>query len=266
MLARKQEINLQLNELVDAAILGVVFWLCHWLRFEGILKLDTSPDIPEFKFFVWALAVIVPFGPFLLELQGYYQYPLEKTILKSLTQIARAGLWLTVLLAASSFLLKLDIPSRSVIIFFLVAAPAALILKERIVVAIYKRTLRHGAVGERILIVGEPAKMEEVERSFTPSQQLEITVVARVPLLTDDMAPLVDAVHEHSIGRVLLAFSSIELNVVQKAIEACELEGVEPGFARISFAHRLRDRPTRSSRIARCWCFAPTRTSLGRCW
>ncbi|HVE16409.1 MAG TPA: sugar transferase [Chthoniobacterales bacterium] len=227
MLARKQEINLQLNELVDAVILGVMFWLCHWLRFNGILKLDSSPDIPEFKFFIWALAIIVPFGPFLLELQGYYQYPLEKTIRRSITQITRAGIWLTVLLAISSFLLKLEIPSRSVIIFFALAAPAALILKERIVTAIYKRTLRNGAIGERIIIVGEPEKMREVEQSFTPSQQLEITVVARVPLTTEDMTSLVNAVHEHSIGRVLLAFSTIELNVVQKAIAACELEGVE---------------------------------------
>lgn len=227
MLARKQEINLQLNELADAAILGATFWLCHWLRFAGVLKLDSSPDIPEFKYFMWALAVIVPFGPLLLELQSYYQYPLEKTIRRSISQIARAGIWLTVLLATSSFLLKLEIPSRSVIIFFVLAAPAALILKERIVIAIHKRTLRNGAVGERILMVGEPAKMNEVEISFTASQRLEITVVARVPLLTDDMAPLVSAVHEHSVGRVLLAFSNIELNVVQKAIEACELEGVE---------------------------------------
>ncbi|MDD5199023.1 MAG: sugar transferase [Terrimicrobiaceae bacterium] len=227
MLARKQEINLQLNELADAAILGAIFWLCHWLRFTGILRLDSSPDIPEFKYFVWVLAVIVPFGPFLLELQGYYQYPLEKTVWKSVSQIARASFWLLALLAASSFLLKLPIPSRSVILFFIMSAPLALIAKERLVTAIYKRTLKDGSVGERILIVGEPAKMAEVEAGFTHSQRLEIAVVARVPLVTDDMAPLIAAVHEHSVGRVLLAFGSIQLDVVQRAIEACELEGVE---------------------------------------
>ncbi len=227
MLARKQEINLQLNEVADAAILGITFWLCHWLRFNGILSLDSSPEIPEFKYFVWVLAVLVPFGPFLLELQGYYQYPLEKTLWKSTAQIARAGFWLLALVAASSFLLKLPIPSRSVVIFFIAAAPLALILKERIFIAIYKRTLRDGAVAERILIVGEPSKMAEVEAGFTRSQKMEIAIVDRVPLLSDDMTPLVAAVHEHSVGRVLLAFSQIELNVVQKAIEACELEGVE---------------------------------------
>jgi exopolysaccharide biosynthesis polyprenyl glycosylphosphotransferase len=240
MLARKQEINLQLNELADAALLGVTFWLCHWLRYQGILSLDSSPEIPGFEYFWWALAVIVPFGPFLLELQGYYQYPLEKTPLKSLTQIARAGFWLALLLAASAFLLKLELPSRSVIIFYVLAAPAVLIAKESLVVAIYKRTLRRGAVGERILLAGEPEKMDEIERGFTPGQRLEITVVARVPITSGDMKPLVDAVHEHSVGRVLLGFSRIELDVVQKAIEACEVEGVEAwlcaDFVRTSIA------------------------------
>jgi len=227
MLARKQEINLQLNEVVDAAILGLTFWLCHWLRFNGILKLDSSPEIPEFKYFVWVLAVIVPIGPFLMELQGYYHYPLEKTVLRSVTQIARAGIWLLVVVAACSFFLKLEIPSRSVILLFALVAPATLIAKERLLIAIHKRTLKSGGVRERILLVGEPAKMAEVEDSFTESLRLEVIVVARVPLTTEDMAPLVAAVHEHSVGRVLLAFSRIELNVVQKAIEACELEGVE---------------------------------------
>lgn len=227
MLARKQEINLQLNEIVDAALLGITFWLCHWLRHEGILSLDSSPEIPGFEYFWWALAVIVPFGPFLLELQGFYQYPLEKTLLKSIAQIARAGFWLALLLAASAFLLKLELPSRSVVIFFVIAVPIVLLTKERVVTGVYKRTLKRGAVGERIVIAGEPDKMDEVERGFTPGQRLEITVAARVAITSSDMKPLVDAVHEHSVGRVLLAFGRIELDVVQKAIEACEVEGVE---------------------------------------
>ncbi len=242
MLARKQEINLQLNQVVDMTILGLTYYACHWLRFNGILRLDNSPEIPEWKYFWWALT-LVPVGPFLLELQGFYQYPLEKTVWKSLTQISRAGLWLLALVSAVSFLMKLEIPSRSVILFFIIAAPVVLLVKERLIIAIYKRSLLRGATGERIIIVGEPAKMAELEASFTGSQRLEISVVARVPLLTDDMAPLVAAVHEHSVGRVLLAFSRIELNVVQKAIEACELEGVE-GWLCADFIRTSIARPT----------------------
>lgn len=227
MLARKQEINLQLNQILDAAILGLALWGSHLLRSSGLVQLDALPEVPPFTYFLWMLAIIIPFGPFLMELQGYYQYPLEKTVWKSLHQIARAGLWLIVLIALSAFFLKLVVPSRSVLILFAVLAPVALILKERLAIAMYKERLLKGGVAERIIIAGEPEKIAEIEASFTPTQRLEIAVVARIDLQKFDTPALVDALHALSVGRVVLAFSTIELQKVQQAIEACEVEGVE---------------------------------------
>jgi hypothetical protein len=111
MNARKQEIRLQLNQLIDALLLGGVFWLAHALRHNKLVVFDSMAEIPDFKYFLWMLAVIMPFGPFLLELQGYYNYTLEKTIWKSLEQITRAGLWLTVLLGVS-VLVGVGVPVR----------------------------------------------------------------------------------------------------------------------------------------------------------
>ena len=93
MIARKQEISLQLHQLIDALLLGGVFWLCHFLRSKKLAPLDSLEDIPEFAQFLWMLMVIIPVGPFLLELQGFYNYQLEKGLLKSLSQIAQAGFY-----------------------------------------------------------------------------------------------------------------------------------------------------------------------------
>lgn len=227
MLARKQEINLQLNQLADAALLGVVFWLCHQLRFYEIISFDGSAEIPPFEYFLWVLAILIPFGPFLLELQGYYHYPLEKTALRSLGQILRAGLWLIVLVALSAFLFKLTIPSRSVPLLFCLIAPVALLIKERISISLHKHNLAKGAVAERIILAGETQKLDELIAGFSPSQKLEIEVVAKVDLESSPVEALVEALHEHAVGRVVLAFSKIEMLKVQRAIEACELEGVE---------------------------------------
>ena len=75
MLARKQEISLQLNQLTDAILIGIAFWASHFLRERHLVVLDRLPDIPPFEAFYWILAVVMPFGPLLLELQGYYTYP-----------------------------------------------------------------------------------------------------------------------------------------------------------------------------------------------
>jgi exopolysaccharide biosynthesis polyprenyl glycosylphosphotransferase len=227
MLARKQEINLQLSQLADAVILGLVLWICYYLRARGIIELDSSPEIPPFEYFLWMLAVIIPFGPFLLELQGYYNYPMEKTLWRSVGQMARAGLWLAVLLTASAFFLKLYVPARSVPILFVILTPVALLLRERIGISLRKRSLEAGADAERIIIAGEPGKIKEIEDGLTPTQRLETRVVARIDLAANDTSALVAAIHEHSVGRVILAFGELELTRVQLAIEACELEGVE---------------------------------------
>jgi hypothetical protein len=121
MIARKQEISLQLNQLIDAIILGAVFWVCHFLLSSKMLPVVR--ELPGFTHFLWVLAVIIPFGPFLLELQGFYRYQLEKSLWKSLGQIIRAGLWLIVLLVAAVFLLRLEIPSRSLLLVYCVVAP-----------------------------------------------------------------------------------------------------------------------------------------------
>lgn len=227
MIARQQEIRLQLNQLVDALLLGGVFWLCYAVRHSNLLVLDSLTEIPTFDYFLWMLAVIMPFGPFLLELQGYYAHPLEKTVLKSLHQIARAGIWLGLILGGAVIFLRLTVPSRSVLILFCVAAPAALIFKERVFAWHRMLRLRQGETGERVILAGEQERMREIVRTLTVAQRLEIKVVERVDLEICEIEELVKAIHRQSVGRVILAFSRLEMDKVQRAIEACEVEGVE---------------------------------------
>jgi exopolysaccharide biosynthesis polyprenyl glycosylphosphotransferase len=227
MIARQQEIRLQLNQLIDALLLGGVFWLCFSIRHANLLVLDNLSEIPSFEQFLWMLAVIMPFGPFLLELQGYYAHPLEKTVWKSLQQIARAGIWLGLIIGGAVIFLRLTVPSRSVLILFCLVAPGALIFKERVYAWQRLMRLKQGETGERIILAGEQARMREIVRTLSLVQRLEVKIVERVDLEVSDIDELVNAIHRHSVGRVILAFGRLEMDKVQRAIEACEVEGVE---------------------------------------
>lgn len=243
MIARRHEINLQFNQFVDAVLLGVVFWISHFIRLNGLIILDNLWTIDGFGRFVWILAVIMPFGPFLLEMQGFYSYPLEKSAWKSVRQMAAAGLWLFVLLGSAVIFLRLDVPSRSVLILFAIFAPLVLLLRERIYVWHYVRRLRQGEVGERIIIAGERKSMGELMNSLTPAQKLEVHIVAAVDLETNGIEVLVEALHQHAVGRVVLTFHRMELDKVQRAIEACEIEGVE-AWLNADFIHTSVARPS----------------------
>lgn len=62
-------------------------------------------------------------------------------------------------------------------------------------------------------------------------QRLEIDVAERIDLEKHEVSALVDAMHRHSVGRVVLAFDSDTSGRMQDAIAACETEGVEAWVA-----------------------------------
>ena len=227
MLAQRNEINLQLLKVCDAALLGLTFWLAHFLRYHRVIVLDRIVEIAPFPSFVWMLAVIIPFAPVFLEAQGFYNHPQEKTAWSSMQKITMAGMWLFVLFGASVIFLRLEVPSRSVLILFALFAPGALMLREQLEIANYHRKVRAGKVGERVILAGEPEFIDSLMASLTPVQKMEMRVEDRIDLTSQSIEDFISSLHEHSVGRVILAFKRLDLGKAQKAIEACEAEGID---------------------------------------
>ena len=62
MLGRKQEINLQLTELVDSALLAFVLWASHLLRSCVLQPLFPNLEVvAPFSELFWVMAIVVPF-------------------------------------------------------------------------------------------------------------------------------------------------------------------------------------------------------------
>ena len=227
MLTRKQEISLQVNQIADGLILVLALYAGYALRSYQIIDFDLLPAIPPFEGFLWMFFVCALFGPLLLEMQGFYQYPLEKSVRRSLRQIFYAGVWLGLILGGCVIFLKLSIPSRSAFLLFLALAPLGLLAREAVFRVLYLRRLRRGAQGERIILAGQPQRMAEAIAALSPVQRLEIDVAERVDLVKHGVTSLVDAMHRQNVGRVVLAFDTHATDHLQDAIAACETEGVE---------------------------------------
>jgi hypothetical protein len=81
-MGRRQELNVQLNQLIDAVILVLCLCGAHTIR-DYLGNFDGVAMIEPFKSYLWIVVIIMPFGPLLLDLQGFYHFPLQKTFLKS---------------------------------------------------------------------------------------------------------------------------------------------------------------------------------------
>lgn len=245
MISRRQELSLQINQLLDALILVAALYAGYALRTLQVIDLDFLPEIPPLVSFLWLFLVVGLFGPLLLEMQGFYQYPLEKSLGRSLRQIASAGAWMGLILGGCVVFFKLGIPSRSAFLIFIVLSPAGLLLRETIYRDFRLRRLRGGYPGESVVMAGTPANMEGLLASLTPVQRQEIHVVESINLENEGADVLMQAIHRHSVGRVLFAFGTNVPAALQECIAACESEGVEAwisaNFVRTSIARPAYD-------------------------
>ena len=227
MLRRKQEINQQVQQIIDAFLLLAAFWASHTLRFYGTDWLRLEQPILPFKDFLWMIVIIMPFGPLLLELQGFYEHPLLKQYGRTLGQLTRALVGLALLTGLCVIFLRVDVHSRSVLVLFVFLGAAILMAKDRLLLSHARRQAERGGLREPVLLAGLPEDMDSLATTFTPEQLLTMEVIERVDIERQPLSDLVDALHRHAISRVIFSANHSHLHTIQEAISACETEGVE---------------------------------------
>ncbi len=240
MIGRKEELNLQLLQILDGLLLVLAFWLAHTFRFLASSWFVFDKPIGPFKEFQWLLFVILPFGPILLELQGFYANPLQKSLGKSLNQLARSAFWLGLLIAACSYFLRLDVPSRAVMPIFVVFGGVVILAREKAIQLRLRQKVLRNEMREPVILAGTNSDIHQFRHSFSADQVMMIEVVEEIDIERQPVSDLVQALHTHSVSRVLFAGGHAHLNRLQEAIEACEVEGVEAwlvaDFVRTSIA------------------------------
>src|SRR5450432_2628588 len=154
MLARKQELNTQVQQLIDSFLLAFALLLAHTLRLYSTQWFNLTKTIDRFGNYSWLLIVVMLFGPILLDLQGFYNSPIDKTKGRSFAQIFQAMVYLGVIVSACVIFLRLPLTNRSVPILFGVIATVALLVKERIIVQRIRSRALRGELREPILLAG----------------------------------------------------------------------------------------------------------------
>ncbi len=227
MIGRRQELNLQFLQIVDALLLAFAFWSAHTFRFIGVEWKLFATSIAPFREFQWLLFVLVPFGPICFEAQGFYEHPTRKTFAKSLAQLGRGALILGLIIAGSSYFLKLNLESRAVMPLLGFFGAVLILLRERVTISRYRRRIKTGALREPIILAGSVEDMNQFRHSFTAEQVMEIEVAEQIDVEKQTASELISALHKHTVGRVIFIGDHTQLGRLQEHIAACEIEGVE---------------------------------------
>lgn len=229
MLGRRQEINLQLHEVLDCVLLAICLWLGHWLRGTVALHIwPTLDKIPPFSEFFWLMAVIAPFSPLILESRGFYDNVLNKTLGASLRQLLGAGVRIGVMVGFCEIFLKWEVRSRAVVVLGALLGVTALLVREAMVRRTLRKKLATGhADKERVLLAGSPAQVEGILKSLSDDQRAELEVVGSYEVASEPVSKLVELLHAKSVSRVIFSVDHVYFSKLEEAVQACETEGVE---------------------------------------
>ncbi len=226
MLRRKQEINQQLQQVLDAFLLVLAFWSSYLLRFLGTQWFDLDP-MPPFRDFQWMIVVIMVCGPLLLESQGFYEHPLQKQFPRTLFKVFRALAGVALFCGACVIFLRVKVDSRAVLVLFVGLGEGLLLVKDRLLLAHARRLAKRGLLRDSVLLAGLPEDMDALVHSLTEEQLLHIEIIDRIDIEKQPLEFLVESLHRHAISRVIFSAAHSHLHTVQAAISACETEGVE---------------------------------------
>ncbi len=232
MLGRKQEINLQLTEIFDSAILAFCLWFGHYLRSQVVpVFMPDAVEIPPLEKFYWVMAVVPFFTPIALEVRGFYSNIYNKTLTQSLRQLVEALVIIGTFIGACVVFLKWEVASRAVVIFSVVMGGCALLLREAWQRDRIRRQLATGMGRTRVIVAGQQSDIDDFIEGMSIEQRAEVQVVMSFDITKRPVGELQAALREHAISRVLFAVKHVHFGRIEEAVQACEIVGVEAWIA-----------------------------------
>jgi len=228
MLRRDRQIRTQIHQLMDACLFAVSFWLAYVLRSNPHVAawLNMDPEQAEFNTYAWLYLILIPTAPMILEAQGFYQRPLLCPRRKTAWQLLKACLFTSLGLILALFLFRTFI-ARSVVVWFGFVSFGLVFAKEEVLHWARQSKIAQAQYRRRFILVGTNEETRRMRTELEAKSPEEVEILAELDLQHTPVRRLVELLHEHSVNGVVLSAKHSQVEHVEAAIRACELEGVE---------------------------------------
>ncbi len=231
-ISRDESFRIQALQLTDALLVWLSFWLAWELRdilltsFGKAVEGDSARNTIN-----WILFIAVPFTPLMLERFGFYDHIRTKATGTAIIQIIKALLLVALIIGMFAVFAKLMDTRRLVlgngflIVFFVT------LLRDRITNVWLKKKTLDAKARESIIFAGSGAETQALLDELDPEITDGWNVIEHFNLDQRPVAELFDLLKEQSVGRVVFAAKETGFDKVARAVEACELQGVEAWIA-----------------------------------
>jgi exopolysaccharide biosynthesis polyprenyl glycosylphosphotransferase len=228
MPSKERELFIQFNQLSDALLIAVVYWLAHAFREElAYLYPLQFPGIAPFRYYKWLYLIILPLCPFLLDLNSFYTRPNRHQTRLTLWILIKSVSICALVLIAVMYFMGLSALSRGVIVLFAGCSVVALFVKDLVLQSYLRTHAKSSQLTRPIVLVGSPERNAEFEQLLEEHPEWNFGIVARLDPGRQSLQQLPELLHTQAISCVIFNITQTYFSEVEKAILACEAEGIE---------------------------------------
>ena len=234
---KQREFIIQANQLGDGLLIAIVFWFAHALREQlayacpfHYLFLGRDIDfamIAPFRYYKWLYLVILPLYPFLLDINGFYTRAHKLRQRNTVWILIKSCAICMLAVMAALYFFRLAMLSRSVVSMFALFSIVALYVKDRIFQAHMTRRARSGKEVTEIILVGSEERNAEFAGLLDEHPEWSLRVAAKLGPDNNLLTELPRMLHRYPVGCVVFNVTHTTFSEIEKAIVACEVEGVE---------------------------------------
>jgi exopolysaccharide biosynthesis polyprenyl glycosylphosphotransferase len=228
MLFQQREVRSLLAQFVDGVLLGLALWLAHGIRY-GLPDYAwwTVPRIAAFENFAPILVFVVILGPLILESCSIYRRSLLGKPTDFLFRLAQAMLLLLLMSTLLIFMFKMGDLARGVLLLFTACGFIAVSLRHFFLGNLLDFFLQGRSPPAGVLLVGAPEHLPSLRERIARQEEMNLSVVGEVASLDNLEASVAEWLSREPIAAVIFRVPHSAFEGVQKAVNVCEMQGVE---------------------------------------
>jgi exopolysaccharide biosynthesis polyprenyl glycosylphosphotransferase len=231
MFSQRKHIYAQVRHLTDALLFGLALWLAHLLRSNWnlpIFRIFGGADvISPIRSYLWLFPFIMVAGPLTLSWHGFYTRPAISSRRSCALQVIKAGTLTTVALVLGLFLAREQLVARSVIILSGLISTALIMAEEQLIRWWLQSDWGKSQIQRRFILVGSASDNKRLRDELHEQSPWRIQILDQLDINHEPIEKLLELLHKYSANGVILNARHAYFGQIEKAIQLCELEGVE---------------------------------------
>lgn len=232
MLRRDRQIRTQLHQLMDGLLFALSFWFANILRAQDAFSIDLfgynllGDASKSFSGNNWVYFIIGFISLMILDWQGFYKRAFFASRRITVWSLFKSCV-LTIICLVLLFYMSKTVAPRGIIMLFGPIAFFSVLIKEEIFRFAYKIQFGQSQFRKRVILIGAQDDNARLRAEIRKRAQTEMDIVAELDLNETSIEQLLHVLHEHGVNGVIINAKHTFFGQVEKAILACELEGVE---------------------------------------